>query len=67
MAGKADEHNAVQFAHPFLLAGFCATQSRRIPWKVARTRTVSLEVWPESHWPGFALRKADVFQCDMAW
>ena len=26
-----------------------------------------LEVWPESHWPGFALRKADVFQCDMAW
>ena len=21
MAGKADEHNAVQFAHPFLLAG----------------------------------------------
>ena len=27
----------------------------------------NLEVWPESHWPGFALRKADVFQCDMAW
>ena len=26
-----------------------------------------LEVWPESHWPGFALHKADVFQCDMAW
>ena len=26
----------------------------------------SLEVWPESHWPGFALRKADVFQSDMA-
>ena len=25
-----------------------------------------LEVWPESHWPGFALRKADVFQSDMA-
>ena len=23
-------------------------------------RTV-LEVWPESHWPGFALRQADVF------
>ena len=22
--------------------------------------TPSLEVWPESHWPGFALRKADV-------
>ncbi len=25
-----------------------------------------LEVWPESHWPGFALRKADVFQSDIA-
>ena len=23
---------------------------------------VALEVWPESHWPGFALRQADVFQ-----
>ena len=22
----------------------------------------ALEVWPESHWPGFALRQADVFQ-----
>ena len=22
----------------------------------------SLEVWPESHWPGFALRQTDVFQ-----
>ena len=25
-----------------------------------------LEVWPESHWPGFALRKADVFKSYMA-
>ena len=24
-----------------------------------------LEVWPESHLPGFALRKTDVFQSDM--
>ena len=24
--------------------------------------TTSLEVWPESHWPGFALRQSDVFQ-----
>ena len=24
--------------------------------------TLHLEVWPESHWPGFALRQADVFQ-----
>ena len=22
----------------------------------------ALEVWPESHWPGFALRQADVLQ-----
>ena len=22
----------------------------------------SLEVWPESHWPGFALRQADAIQ-----
>ena len=22
----------------------------------------TLEVWPESHWPGFALRQSDVFQ-----
>ena len=26
-----------------------------------------LEVWPESHWPGFALRRADVFQSYSAW
>ena len=26
------------------------------------TVVVILEVWPESHWPGFALRQADVFQ-----
>ena len=29
-------------------------------------RTLLLEVWPESHWPGFALRKADVSQSDIA-
>ena len=23
---------------------------------------IDLEVWPESHWPGFALRQSDVFQ-----
>ena len=23
---------------------------------------IYLEVWPESHWPSFALRQADVFQ-----
>ena len=26
-----------------------------------------LEVWPESHWPGFALREVDVFKTYMAW
>ena len=26
----------------------------------------SLEVWPESHWPGFALRQADVLQVQLA-
>ena len=29
--------------------------------------TVPLEVWPESHWPDFALRPADVFQSYTAW
>ena len=33
-------------------------QTRRL---TAGTPTV-LEVWPESHWPGFALRQSDVFQ-----
>ena len=26
-----------------------------------------LEVWPESHWPGFTLRHVDVFQSYTAW
>ena len=26
-----------------------------------------LEVWPESYWPGFALREADAFKSSMAW
>ena len=36
---------------------------RRLP-SSERTRLIRcvLEVWPESHWPGFALRQADVFQ-----
>ena len=29
--------------------------------------TGPLEVWPESHWPGFALREADVFKTYIAW
>ena len=31
------------------------------------THSCALEVWPESHWPGFALREADVFKTYMAW
>ena len=30
-------------------------------------RLASLEVWPESHWSGFALRQADVLQSYTAW
>ena len=33
----------------------------------ARTAMEILEVWPESHWPGFALCQADVFQSYTAW
>ena len=29
--------------------------------------TSTLEVWPESPWPGFALREADVFESYKAW
>ena len=34
---------------------------------VAVGASVALEVWPESHWPGFALREVDVFKTYMAW
>ena len=34
---------------------------------VAVAAVIALEVWPESHWPGFALREADVFKTYMAW
>ena len=30
------------------------------------TMKPTLEVWPESHWPGFALRQADVLQVYLA-
>ena len=29
---------------------------------IVMTNMSDLEVWPESHWPGFALREADVFK-----
>ena len=33
----------------------------------AATSSYTLEVWPESHWPGFALRESDVLKTYMAW
>ena len=41
-------------------------------WRSGKIRLIKgevtlLEVWPESHWPGFALRQADVFQSYTAW
>ena len=35
-------------------------------WGATKRATDALEVWPESHWPGFALRQADVLQSYMA-
>ena len=32
----------------------------------AKSVVVILEVWPESQWPGFALRQADVLQLHTA-
>ena len=37
------------------LGGFPAGSHAQAPVDV-------LEVWPESHWPGFALRQVDVLQ-----
>ena len=37
------------------------------PIMVVAGFVIGLEVWPESHWPGFALREADVFKTYMAW
>ena len=34
--------------------------------KLITLDTADLEVWPESHWPGFALRQADVLQTGTA-
>ena len=37
------------------------------PRQAAALTADAPEVWPESHWPGFALREADVFKTYMAW
>ena len=52
----------------FSLAGRLTRSARRLtlhlpqrwPWETQFSD--ALEVWPESHWPGFALRQADVLQ-----
>ena len=39
------------------------TLATNLAWSFAQTGSVLLlEVWPESHWQGFALRQADVLQ-----
>ncbi len=60
--------------HDLWIELFRQTAGRTITWTWIKghagdplnERCDRLEVWPESHWPGFALRKADVFQSDMA-
>ena len=36
--------------------------STEMPGRLRSQDSAALEVWPESHWPGFALRQSDVFQ-----
>ena len=46
--------------HPQTIAANLAVKS--VLEGVTQAVVVILEVWPESHWPGFALRQADVLQ-----
>ena len=49
--------------HPFrLLSPAAAADGGRAKGAGTATPGGRLEVWPESHWPGFALRQADVLQ-----
>ena len=41
--------------------------THRVPWEMLAEESPHLEVWPESHWPDFALRPADVFHSYTAW
>ena len=43
------------------IPGSVGRDSEEISGPTDPPRSESLEVWPESHWPGFALRQADVF------
>ena len=51
-------------ASPPLVAAYLAhlAQERALSVATVRLNRAALEVWPESHWPGFALRQADVLQ-----
>ena len=49
-----------------LVVGVDTHQDEHVAVAIDR-QGVRLEVWPESHWPGFALREADVFKTYMAW
>ena len=44
------------------IPGLVGIDSEEISGPTDPPRSESLEVWPESHWPGFALRQSDVFQ-----
>ena len=49
---------------PPLVAAYLAhlAQERALSVATVRLNRAALEVWPESHWPGFTLRQADVLQ-----
>ena len=55
-AGGSDNELSIRPAFQNCLAAYCAAHRDKLV----------LEVWPESHRPGFALRQADVFQSYMA-
>ena len=57
-----DDHRLVANAGLLLPA----TLARHLGLRELVDRHLGLEVWPESHRPGFALRQADVFQSYMA-
>ena len=58
-----DDHRLVANAGLLLPA----TLARHLGLQELVDHHLGLEVWPESHWPSFALREADVFKTYMAW
>ena len=44
----------------FVGAGVSIPEPAGLPTFRQLAEAVALEVWPESHWPGFALRQTDV-------